>query len=514
MLELLADARIGDPYPIEGWLLRARALLELGRPADVAAELAPLLPAIPNADERATAAMLHAAALATLAPSRGIELLAAIAQTARRERAHPAIRAEIAYIRAVADARAGALEAADRFAVEAQCGGHGLVSVRATQLRASVAESRPRASRYADALELYRAAAAAYARCREVDGELAAALAQRIAGLEQTLRSAQVPGTHRTRHGRRGLQNRLTVPVPSSPAALRLHYDDAYLYALDGEGVPALALMREAEDAAPTAAWRVWAQASCAALAAFFLERAAARTFADRATANAHVIDWNAAGAVERGAFLHLAEVYASLGEAATASAALREFDGLAPCPHAERDGGDADPRQAGWYAHVAGLVRRGEGDLRGAAESLHAAVDVFHAHGCRWREVLSLIELDALRGPAPGEFLDRAVAMIAEHFPVSFLVRRLSPWSRAAIDPVVGTLTPAELDVLRHMLDGRCQRDIAHLTGRAYNTVRTQVQGLHRKLGTSSDLQIVAACARRGIGAPSWPFTVRHEPS
>jgi DNA-binding CsgD family transcriptional regulator len=206
--------------------------------------------------------------------------------------------------------------------------------------------------------------------------------------------------------------------------------------------------------------------------------------------------------------------VYASLGEAATASAALREFDGLAPCPHAERDGGDADPRQAGWYAHVAGLVRRGEGDLRGAAESLHAAVDVFHAHGCRWREVLSLIELDALRGPAPGEFLDRAVAMIAEHFPVSFLVRRLSPWSRAAIDPVVGTLTPAELDVLRHMLDGRCQRDIAHLTGRAYNTVRTQVQGLHRKLGTSSDLQIVAACARRGIGAPSWPFTVRHEPS
>jgi len=54
-------------------------------------------------------------------------------------------------------------------------------------------------------------------------------------------------------------------------------------------------------------------------------------------------------------------------------------------------------------------------------------------------------------------------------------------------------------------VLEGRSKNEIASLTGRSYNTVRTQVQALHRKVGTSSEHQLVAACARRGVGPPSW---------
>jgi DNA-binding CsgD family transcriptional regulator len=154
------------------------------------------------------------------------------------------------------------------------------------------------------------------------------------------------------------------------------------------------------------------------------------------------------------------------------------------------------------------GLVRRGEGDVTGAATALTAAVEAFKSCGYLWREAVSLIELDALLcAIGSGARLDRAVRLIRENFPHSFVALRLGPWARTAADPVVGALTPAERDVLRHVLEARTQQEIADVTGRAYNTVRTHMQALHRKLGTSSNAQIIVACARRGIGAPSWGF-------
>lgn len=239
-------------------------------------------------------------------------------------------------------------------------------------------------------------------------------------------------------------------------------------------------------------------------------ETASARSYADAATALAQTVDWNTTTDDERMALLRLAEVYANLGDAKAASAALATFDGIARPMDATRvlRDRDRDPRLAGWYAQVVGLVRRGERDIAGAVEALTSAVESFRSCGYLWREALALLDLAAVARPnTASAHLDRAAALIREHFPQSFLARRLGPWARASVDPLVATLTPAEREVLRHILEGRSQKEIAEATGRAYNTVRTQVQALHRKLGTSSDLQIVVACARRGIGAPSWGF-------
>jgi len=509
VLDLLAGARIGEPAPIEAWLLRGRALLRLRRPDDVVAELTPLLPTIRDVDERATAAMLHGAALARLIPARGIAVLAAIAETAQRERAHAAVRAEIAYYRAVAHWSADELDRAEDFARDAQRNGRDVLAVRAMQLRGWIAAARPTPTRFPDALTIWHNAARAYARCRERDLDLAATIAYQTASLEQTLRSSEVRGTHRSARGSR------TAPGSAFPARtpsalyLLLCYNDAWLFGLDGDVATALAKMHDAEEASPTPAWRVWARAGSALIAAFFGENGSARASADDAAELAQAIDWNAAPD-ERLAFLHLAETYAYLGDAHAATAALRRFDELAPPADATRmlHRADRDPRFVGWYAHVRGLVRRGEGDVASAAASLTAAVQAFRSCGYLWREAVSLIELDALPGPSDsGAHLDRAVSLVREHFPHSFVALRLGPWARAAADPVIGALTPAEREVLRHVLEARTQQEIADLTGRAYNTVRTQVQALHRKLGTSSNAQIIVACARRGIGAPSWRF-------
>jgi DNA-binding CsgD family transcriptional regulator len=507
VLDLLASVRIGEPAPVEAWLLRARALLKLQRPEDAAAELAPLLPIVADVDERTTAAMLHGAALARMVPAHGIAVLAAIADTAQRERAHAAVRAEISYFRAIAHWSADELERAEELAREAQRNGRDVLAVRALQLRAFIAMRSPPDTRYMDALTLFRGAARAYGRCRERDLDLAMIIVSQIAALEQTLRSATVRGTHRSERALPGTAFAAAVP---SAAFLRLCYDDACLFALDGDGAAALSRMREAEEAAQTPAWRAWARAGCAAIASMLGESAAARTYADAANALARTIEWDTTTDDERVAFIHLAEVYANLGDARAATAALAAFDGIARPMDATRilRQRDRDPRFAGWYAQIVGLVRRGEGDATAARDALTAAAESFRSCGYLWREALALLELDALDhdGP-PGAPLERALSLVRDHFPNSFLTRRLGPWERATVDPLVGMLTPAERDVLRHILEGRSQKEIAEATGRAYNTVRTHVQTLHRKLGTKSDLQIVVACARRGIGAPSWGF-------
>jgi DNA-binding CsgD family transcriptional regulator/tetratricopeptide (TPR) repeat protein len=466
-------------------------------------------------DERAVVRMLHDVAVSRIDLGRGIGLLAQTALAAAKERAHSAVRAEIAYYRALAYWSAGDLPNATRFAHDAERAGRDVLAVRATFLRAFIAAASPATTRYSEALELFRAASRAYARCRERDVDLATNIVEQIASLEQTTRSSTNAGSHAQRRGRRLLPGSFFGPAVSTSARLRLCCNDAWLFALDGDAVSAFRIMREAEENAPSDAWRVWALSFRAVIAVIFGERAGARTFADDAIERASAVSWSSTTDEERIAFLQLAETYAYLGDANAAAASLARFDGFAnPMDNTRvlRDG-ERDPRLAGWIAHVRGLVQRGHGDHGAAGASFSVAVGVFASCGYLWRDALALIELDATpgRGDA-GADLDRAVALIREHFPHSFLVRRLGPWMRAAVDPVIATLSPAEREVLRYVLDGRSQREIADATGRAYNTVRTQTQALHRKLGTSSEHQIVAACAQRGVGSPSWSFEAQTE--
>ena len=517
VLNALSDATLGSAAPVEARLLRARALLKLRRALDVLAELpSPECEAVSDKDARATARMLHAVAVSRTDPQRGAALLARAADTAASEDAHSAVRAEIAYYRAVAHWSEGDLVSASRLAITAERSGRDVLAVRATFLRAFIASATPGQTRYTDALGLFNAAARAYARCRERDVDLATNIAEQIASLEQTVRCATNPGSHVQRGRRRTLPGSAFGPAVPSRSRLRMCCNDAWSFALDGDYAAAFRTIREAEQNAPTEAWRVWALGSRAAIAVACGEPASAKTFADDAMQRSSHVDWTKTNDEERVAFLQLAEAYAYLGDRRSAADAFARFDAAWHPMDATRVLREAerDPRLSGWIAHVRGLAQRAHGDDVAAGASFSAAVDAFASCGYLWREALALIELDRTPGRgAAGTHLDRAVALIAEHFPHSFLARRLGPWMRAAVDPVVSALSPAEREVLRHLLDGRSQREIAVTTGRAYNTVRTQMQALHRKLRTSSEHQIVVACARRGIGSPSWAFSSPSKP-
>jgi DNA-binding NarL/FixJ family response regulator len=506
-LSLTVDAR----------LLRARTLLRLRRPDEVAAVLAPLLTGV-DVDVVCTARMLHASAIARLpdGAKRGVKLLDALADVAQRRRAHTSVRAEIEYYRGLARWSLHDLAAADRHAAIAADAPLDILSVRALELRAFVATARAgepaadAAACYAKALALFERARRAYAACRGRDVDLATQILLQISSLEQTLRSASLPGTHRSL-GARAVPGTSFGPAVASGTRIMMLSNDAWLYALDGDHALAFRTIRDAERIAEATspAWHVWALATRATITAAFGELASARILADDAAALTLAVDWNKTRDEERTGLLRLAEAFAGV-DASSARTALTRYEAIVTPMDATRvlRDGARDPRLAGWHTYVRGLVLRNAGDVHAAADCLAAAADLFRLSGYHWREAQALIELGLTTTSVQTHFrfaLDEAAAIVMQHFPRSFLLRRFGPWARAFVDPLVGNITPAQRDILRQLLEGRTMRDIAAATGRSYKTIRTHVHALHQAFQTQREHQLLAECGRRGIGAPSW---------
>lgn len=477
-------------------------LLRDQRPHDVETLLAAHVHAFRDADSAATAALLYGTAVGRRDPDAGLKMLADAERSARR-RVHPAVLAEIAYRRAHIHWLRGDMADTERLARITETANVDVLSVRGTQLRAFVAVAQ---GRFHDALAMFESARRAYARCREHDVDLALVVLQQIASLEQTLRSDTVPGTHMARHGR-------TIPRAAiglgtaGGGRVRLCSDDAWLFALDGDAVRAYAKARESEQLAPNDAWRVRGLSVRAAIAAAFGELAAAETFATEARTLASRVDWNATVDDERFALLLLAEVFSAFDPTA-ASQILDRFDAIkSPLAVTRilRDNGDA--RFRGWKAFVRASVARSLGDVALAAPLYATALDAFRSCGYRWREAQTLAALadlpPAVRTDAVAAPLDEAVALVARHFPNAFIARRFEGWTRVYVDARGRTLSPAQRDVLRWLLEGRTPREIAAIKGRGYETVRSHIRMLHRAFGTRSEHQLVAECARRGIFPP-----------
>jgi len=68
------------------------------------------------------------------------------------------------------------------------------------------------------------------------------------------------------------------------------------------------------------------------------------------------------------------------------------------------------------------------------------------------------------------------------------------------APDDVLGGLPASEREVLRHVLEGRSQQEIAGLRGTSPRTVAKQIERAYRRLGVRSKAELAALIAdRRG---------------
>lgn len=495
----------------ESLLLRARALYRMLRYDDVIAVLAPVVTTFASSDATATARMLLGTALARAGEAdEGLRELTEAAEDAEGAGVHRAIQAELAHARALAYWLRGEYHQALRFAAAAERANADVISVRAAQLRGFVAVSQ---RKFPEALRLFRSALDRYRLCHERDGLLADQTVLQVASLELTLRSAGEPGTHRTFEARRIRPWEPDLSGSCSTACLQRMALDGWLYALDGDSASAFALMRQADDLAPTAAWHAWALAQRAGLALAFNEASSARDLAAQAQAAVRNVDWETTEGEERVGLLLLAEVLAWLNPAA-APALVARYDGLPPLNrnHVLAD----DPRERALELHVRGLVARTTGNVAQAQTLLKEAVREWRGVGNLWRTALALIELDATVSAnngspaakwrtAPGEFyLEAATLIVREHFPRSFLVRKVRNWLGAYHDPVAAALAPHKRQVLRLVLAGLDNKQIATRLSLRYNSVRSYVADLHAAFGTHSDRELFAECVRRGIASPS----------
>jgi DNA-binding CsgD family transcriptional regulator/tetratricopeptide (TPR) repeat protein len=496
----------------ESLLLRARALYRMLRYADMIEVLGPLVGTFGSADATATARMLLGTALARAGEiERGLEELTQAAADAEASGAHRAIQAELAHARALAHWLQGEYQQALRFAAAAERADADVISVRAAQLRGFIAVSQ---EKFPEALRLFRSALARYRLCHERDESLVEQTVLQVASLELTLCSVREPGTHRAPEARRVRPWEQSSSGSCSTACVQRMAMDGWLYALDGDPLSALALMRQADDLAPTAAWRVWALAQRAGLALAFGEPNSARDLAAQAQ-SFRDIDWEATEGEERIGLLLLAEVLASLALPA-APALVARYDGLAPLNRNNVLAGD--PRERALELHVRGIVARASGDIPRARTLLKDATRVWRGIGNLWRTALALIELDATisgsiasvsleQRMAPGAFyLEAASLIVREHFPRSFLARRVGGWLTAYHDPVAAALAPHKRQVLRLVLAGLDNKQVAVRLGLRYNSVRSYLAEIHTAFGTHSDRELFAECMRRGIGVPPLP--------
>jgi DNA-binding NarL/FixJ family response regulator len=98
--------------------------------------------------------------------------------------------------------------------------------------------------------------------------------------------------------------------------------------------------------------------------------------------------------------------------------------------------------------------------------------------------EQLLLVIYQVQRGETylPPEAIGPVLRLLIEH-----------QHERQQSDPLFAALTPREREVLFHLANGRCRRDVAEQLHVSSNTVRTHLQNLMGKLDVHSSLEAVA---------------------
>jgi tetratricopeptide (TPR) repeat protein/DNA-binding CsgD family transcriptional regulator len=446
--------------------------------------------------------MLHAVLLLRTGEiDRGLEILHNLVATARTLGADPLIQAEIACEQAAAYYMRRDLMRTIHFARIAEAAGDAIVSVRATIVRGFAMVGQ---RDYVAALRTFHEALRASDAAQERDEQAAITVMIQISVLELVLRSSTVTPSLRER--RRFAALDFTGSSVLGALGVCLMESEAWHYAHDGNRAAAFRFGRRAAELAPNDHWYVWATSQRAAVAKAFGNTEAAREYAAEAVDRARPLDWDISVGDDRMALVYLAEVLADTDPTVATEMFLRyeRFGKTHDQSHASYD----DPRLVAYTAQVRGVIHRINGKLSDAHHELQNAYRIFSEIGHLWRAALCLIELDATRVPNEphGDFyLEAAALIIREHFPKSFLVRRLGRWLRAYDDPIVANLSPSKREVLRHLLEGYVPKDIARLKCLAEGTVRNHICEIEAAFGVHSIQELLVACYRRGLGVAAW---------
>jgi tetratricopeptide (TPR) repeat protein len=389
-------------------LLRARALLRMGRPDDAIAVLTGVFAAPGTLDASLTARMLLGTAHVRRGDhAAGLRILTA-AQSASRY-AHATIRSEIALNIGLARYGMRELDEADR-ALDLVSPQSDIVHARALEYRGWVASVR---GDYAAATRHFEATLRRLDDCRHHDRFLEANAIQALAILaaERLDRRAFLLVEHRA------AQIDWSAGGLATPL-FGLMVASSMMHEVDGSIAEALRRCREAEAAAASAGARVIAVCRRAAILRGAGERFAHADLVAQARRELLAVDLTHCAADERHVPLALAIEVAATADVAGAHALLRQYDALPPPSAMLALTGDARPRAFRAFAEAA--VADAAGDRARAHRCYGEAFGIFHRIGYERRALLAALRLGELTGQRYLlDYVDRTLRKLSARSPL-----------------------------------------------------------------------------------------------
>lgn len=468
-------------------LLRARAMLRIGRPDEAIVELErTFVAAAGGLDTSLTARMLLGTAYVRRGElQRGIDLL--LTAQADAARAHPTVRSEIALNLALGYYGERALDDADR-ALDAVLPDADIVYARALEYRGWVAVAR---ADYVAATEAFTAALVTLDGCRHHDRFMEAMALEALATLAAERLDADAWAM---------VERRVARFDWSASGLSHSRYLVAYHASLMDEARgrvgDALAWTAHADEAAPTPATRLAAQCRRAEIFRAAGERYAHADLVSRVRVAADAIADESVGGHERNAFLALATELAASGDVLRASAVLKR--------HRRLRGPSAmsslmnDPRDEAAIADAESVVAHAAGDLIQARERAQRAFELYRRIGYERRALVAATRLHELTGQTSlREYVDGVLRKVAASSPLRTIAPAVDPGDA---DPIVSELSPTERAVLVLLCEGMSTAAIAAARNRSKQTIRNTVSRILMTFGLPDRQALLRECVRRGL--------------
>lgn len=265
-----------------------------------------------------------------------------------------------------------------------------------------------------------------------------------------------------------------------------------WIDALEGDELAAFRRFRQAAELAPSEIWRVMCIADRASLAQATGERAFMLDQLYTAHEIASSLSWNDAVEEDRIALLTLAELFSEI-DAALSQRYLAQFRSLR-APLDRRMGFANDARVQALEAYPAGIALLRLGETQVGRQMLQQAYEVFSTFDYGWRAALAAIGLHKATQDAHWLSLARKAS---RRWPNSWIARSIRELQRSHSDEEA-MVTRAQRPILRLLLEGRRNADIARVLGKSPNTVRNHIAEIFRAFEVSSRSELIALLSRR----------------
>jgi len=268
-----------------------------------------------------------------------------------------------------------------------------------------------------------------------------------------------------------------------------------WIDALSGDELSAFRRFRLAADLAPSDHWRVLCLIDRAYLARSTGERAFATDQLYAAHEHAAKLSWNETADEERAALIVMAELFADV-DAALAQRYLAQFRSIGNVASPLLPYGE-DPRVRAFALYSAGVALTRLGEPEDAQPMLRDAFETFDAYEYGWRAALCALALGQLTNDP--RWMVQARHRIAP-WPRSWIAREISSAPvRKATEELVSN---AQRQVLRLVLTGKRNTEIAAELGRSPNTVRNHIAEIFKAYNVRSRSELIALFSGRSGAA------------